>query len=190
MGKQHVGEIRISKRVVRIGHEVYPLANISRVQSLRLVWGGRLATFYPLKGIAVALAVVGAVAGVAFGVLPGLDVDAGYNLEEAAAQFAMAAVVVGGLRVAYLLVVLVYRLLFRRPRYALTIETAGTQFTALSGTDRDEIHRIKGEIVDAIEDPPTQERIVQVRGDLVMGDKVGRDKYEQSGAGSRTTVNN
>jgi hypothetical protein len=189
MGKQQVGEIRISKRVVRIGHEVYPLANISRVRSLRLVWGGRLATFYPLLGIAITLALVGVVAAAVYVALPELDVDPSFNLEEAGAQFAMAAAALGGLRVVYLLLLFLYRLIFRRPRYALVIETAGTQFTALSGTARDEIHRIKGEIVDAIEDPPDQERIVQVGGDLVLGDKVGRDKYEQRGADSRITVN-
>ncbi|WP_351234429.1 hypothetical protein [Streptomyces sp. NPDC002133] len=90
--KRYVGEIRISKRTVQIGHEVYPLANISR--------------------------------------------------------------------------------------------PAGTQYTALSGTAYDEIERIKSEIVGAIEDPPQQERIVQVRGDLVMGDKIGRGKYQQSGSGN------
>lgn len=45
MAKKRVGEIRISKRIVQIGHEVYPLANISRVQTLRLVPGGKHATY-------------------------------------------------------------------------------------------------------------------------------------------------
>ncbi|GIH21773.1 hypothetical protein Aph01nite_00830 [Acrocarpospora phusangensis] len=189
MGKRQVGEIRISKRVVRIGHEVYPLANISRVRTLRLVWSGRSATFYPLKGIAVTLALVGALAAAAYVALPELDVDAGFNLEEAAGQFTTGAAILGGVRIVYLLGLLLYRLIFRRRRYALVIETAGTQFTALSGTARDEIHRIEGEIVSAIEDPPDQERIVHVGGDLVLGDKVARDKYEQRGADSRITVN-
>ncbi|WP_433436793.1 hypothetical protein [Nonomuraea sp. CA-141351] len=47
MAKQRVGEIRISKRVVKIGHEVYPLANISRAQTLRLVPAGKQATRTP-----------------------------------------------------------------------------------------------------------------------------------------------
>ena len=76
----------------------------------------------------------------------------------------------------YLLFVLFYRLLIRRPRFTLVIETAGTQYAALSGTDHNEIHRIKGEIVSAIEDPPAHERIVQVSGDLVIGEKVGGNK--------------
>lgn len=189
MVKEHVGEIRISKRIVRIGHEVYPLANISRVQTLRVVWGGKLATFYPLREIIVLLLVVGAIMGAAVKLLPQLDLDAGFDIEEAARQLATVVAALAAVRIAYLLLVVVYRLLFRRPRYTLVIETAGTQYAALSGTDREEIHRIKGEIVDAIEDPPSQERIVQVRGDLVIGDKVGRDKYEQSGTDNRMTFN-
>ncbi|MEW9533855.1 DUF6232 family protein [Microbispora sp. NPDC049125] len=187
MAKEKVGEIRISKRIVRIGHEVYPLANISRVQTLRVVWGGKLATFYPLREIAVLVLVVGAIYAAAVAVLPELDIRADFDVEGMAQQFATIAAALAGVRTAWLMAVLLYRLLIRRPRYALVVETAGTQYTALSGTDRAEIHRIEGEIVDAIEDPPSHERIVQISGDLVMGDKVGRDKHQQSGIGNTMT---
>ncbi|MFI6921837.1 DUF6232 family protein [Nonomuraea spiralis] len=189
MAKEHIGEIRISKRTVRIGHEVYPLANISRVQTLRLVWSGKYATLYPLRQIAVLVLLVGAVVVAARMVLPRLDLDADLDIEEAARQFAMGVFILGGIRLAYLLFVLFYRLLVRRTRYALVIETAGTQYTALSGTDNHEIHRIKGEIVGAIEDPPSGDRIIQVHGDLVAGDKVGGDQYKQGGRDNRMTFN-
>jgi len=39
MAGKRLGEIRINKRTVQIGHQVYPLANISRVQSGRLTRG-------------------------------------------------------------------------------------------------------------------------------------------------------
>jgi len=187
MAKDQVGEIRISKRTARIGHQVYPLANISRVQTLRLVWGGKLATFYPLRQITVLLLVVGAIVGAAVGVVPKLDLKTDFDVEKAARQVAVGVVVLAGLRIAYLLFVLFYRLLIRQPRYALVIETAGTQYTALTGTDRDEIRRIEGEIVAAIEDPPSHERVVHVSGDVVFGDKVGRDQYQQVGTGNRMT---
>lgn len=120
-------------------------------------------------------------------VLPELDLNA--KDEDAVQQFATVAAILIGVRMAYLLLVLFYRLRIRRSRYALVIETAGTQCTALSGTDRDEIHRIEDEIVNAIEDPPDHERIVHVGGDLVIGDKVGRDKYQQSGTDNRMAFN-
>jgi hypothetical protein len=189
VAKEHIGEIRISRRTVRIGHEVYPLANISRVQTLKLVWGGKYATFYPLRQMAVVVLLVGAVVVAALMVLPELGLDADFDIEEAARQFAMGVFALGAIRMAYLLFVLFYRLLIRRTRYALIIETAGTQYTALTGTDNQEIHRIKGEIVDAIENPPEKDRIIQVHGDLVAGDKVTGDQYKQSGRDSRMTFN-
>ncbi len=53
MTKEKLGEIRINRRTLRIGHQVYPLANISRVQTLREAWRGRRATWYPIWQIAV-----------------------------------------------------------------------------------------------------------------------------------------
>jgi hypothetical protein len=172
MAKKRIGEIIISKRVVRIGHEVYPLANISRVQTVRLVPGGKDATLYPLHQIIILLALLAGVVGAALVVLPELGVDVGFGLEEAARQFAVIATVVAGIRLAYLLFALFYRLLLRPKRYALILETAGTQYTALSGTDAGEIHRIKDKIVAAIEDPPATEERIQINGDFVVGDKV------------------
>ncbi|MGH3975263.1 MAG: DUF6232 family protein [Pseudonocardiaceae bacterium] len=174
MRKEKVGEIRISKRIVRIGHQVYPLANISRVQTLRLVRVGKLATFYPLREIAVFLLVVGAIVGAAVVVLPKLDLNV-----ETAREYANVAASLAGVWITYLLFVLFYRLWIRRSHYELVIETAGTQYAALRGTNRDEIHRVEGEIVNALEDPPDRERIVHIIGDFVNGDKVERDKYQQ-----------
>ncbi|WP_066360994.1 DUF6232 family protein [Herbidospora mongoliensis] len=166
MAKKRVGEIRISKRIVRIGHEVYPLANISRVQTLRIVYKGRLATFHPLGEIIVWAA---------------LMAGASYAVQEVlpeAREYLPIAMAVAAIRLTWLLLVLLYRLVLRRTKYALMIETAGTQFTALSGTDLDEIHRIEGLVVGAIEDPPDHEQVIHVHGDLVAGDKIGRDKYQ------------
>jgi len=181
--KKKVGEIRIAKRIVTIGHETYPLANISRVQTLRVVWRGKLATLYPLREITVLLLLGGTIALVlqrAGSRLAGADA-------ETVRRIGTAFVALLAVRAAYLLGVLLYRLLFRRKRYALLIETAGTQYTALSGTARNEIHRIQAELVAAIEDPPSTERILHVGGDLVVGDKfggdkVGRDKNVRSGS--------
>ena len=65
MAKEHVGEIRISKRVVRIGHEVYPLANISRVQTLRVVGAAARRPSTRSGEIIVLLVLVAAIVGAA-----------------------------------------------------------------------------------------------------------------------------
>ncbi|GAA4052924.1 DUF6232 family protein [Streptomyces shaanxiensis] len=185
MAKERVGHIVISKRVVQIGHEVYPLANISRVQTLQVYWGGKYATLYPLRQIAAIVLVVGAVVGAAVLVPPRLPPSVDSDIGQMARQFAAVLSAVAGVVVAYWLVILLYRIFFRRRRYALVIETAGTQYTALSGTDYPEIHRIRNVIVGAIENPPAQATSVQVHGDVVMGDKVGRDQHKQTGSGNR-----
>ncbi|RST07574.1 hypothetical protein E2C00_16865 [Streptomyces sp. WAC05374] len=180
--RKRVGEIRISERTVRIGHEVYPLANISRVRTLRLVPGGRRATFYPLREI-------GTLVGAAVVVAVMLDtaparLGLAFMAHDTARRCVAAAAVLAAARVAWLLAVVGHRLLLRRPRYALLLETSGDPRTVLTGTDRGAIHRVQHEIVDAIDNPPEQQRSVHVGGDLVMGDKVGRDKYA-AGRGTR-----
>ncbi|MFI7412194.1 DUF6232 family protein [Streptomyces sp. NPDC049627] len=180
MAKERVGHIVISKRVVQIGHEVYPLANISRVQTLRVRWGGKYATLYPLRQISAIVVVVGVVVGAAVLVPPRLPSGVDPDIEEMARRFATLLSAVAGVVVAYWLVVLLYRLFIRRRHYALVIETAGTQYTALSGSDYAEIHRIRNVIVGAIENPPDQATSVQVHGDVVMG-----DQRKQVGSGNR-----
>jgi hypothetical protein len=192
MAKRQVGEIRISKRVVQLGSQVYPLANISRVQTVRLVWGGKRATFYPLKKLITIAVVVTAVVGAALVVAPNLDLDTDIDVEGVAGQeIATLVAAIGGMWAAYLLLLFGYRLLFRRQWYALIIEASGTQYTALSGTDPNEIERLKGEIVGAIENPPSVERVVHVSGDVVFGDKVsGGVQNKQSGTDNRMFVGN
>lgn len=180
MANERVGEIWINTRTVRIGHQVYPLANISRVQTVRVVWAGRSSTFYPIKEITVLVVLFAALASAAVALLPKI----GIVEERTARQVAMVVAVLFGVRVAYLVGLFLYRLLFRRKRYALLVETAGTQYTALSGTDRAEVHRIEGEIVGAIENPPVREYSVQIHGDMVLG-----NQYKQNGSDSRMTIN-
>ncbi|NAS25123.1 hypothetical protein GT755_26000 [Herbidospora sp. NEAU-GS84] len=177
MAKKKVGEIRISKRIVRIGHEVYPLANISRVQTLRIVYKGRLSTFHPLGQLVVVAALAAAAAFVAEEVFP------------EAREYLPVALAVAGVCGGLLAIQFLYRLIFRRNRYALTIETAGTQYTALWGTDLEEIRRIEGLVVAAIEDPPPTERSYTFNSPVYVGNTFGRDTFNVSGSG-RATVNN
>lgn len=85
-------------------------------------------------------------------------------------------------RVLYLLGALVYGRL--RSRYALIIETAGTEFTALTGRDPHELERIKREITHALENPPNSERVLHAGGDIVIG-----DQYKQTGRNTTMVVN-
>lgn len=194
MAKKRVGEIRINRRIIQIGHQFYPLANISRVQTLKEAWRGSLATFYPLWTMIVVLLVVGSTVYMATDVIPTLDLQTldlqtDLDVKQAGRQLAAGAVAVGGALIVCLLLVLFYRLLLRRPRYALVLETAGTQYTALTGTDRHEVERITHEIVAAITNPPSYERILQLSGDVVIGDKVARDKHQQVGTDNRMVLN-
>jgi hypothetical protein len=95
------------------------------------------------------------------------------NLEEAVRNFGTIAAILAGVRMAYLLYVLFYRLLIRRPYYALTIEAAGSQSTMLLGHVSAEIHRIQTIIVDAIENPPPRGKSSRSPGMSCSGTRSG-----------------
>jgi uncharacterized protein DUF6232 len=179
MADNRVVEI-LGRRIVRIGHEVFPLANISRVRTLQVARPGKLAPWYPLRGITILVVVTGAIAAIGLGLLPRLGLSAPFDVGQV--EGLVVAVVGGlaGLRVAWLLCVVFYRVA-RRPRYTLVLETGGTQHTVLSGTDPAELDRVKWEIVQAVQHPPTHDRLVHLSGDVVYGDKIARDKYASAG---------
>lgn len=174
MAKKGTAEIRINRRTLRIAHEVYPLANISRVRSVQIVY--RKTAWHALGSIVVTLVVVAV----------------GWSLLRATGptdseELAQLLLVIAGLYLTYLLAVLVHRLL-RRPIFSLMIETAGTQFTLLSSHELSTIRLIEDAVVDAIENPPEQERILHV-GDVIVGDKFGGSKIQQSGIGNTFNAN-
>jgi hypothetical protein len=182
MVERRVGSISINRRTIRIGHQVYPLSHISRVQTVEVIPAGKRATFHPFgEMVGLTLFIFTAMAAIRR-VLPELELAS--SGKDFVRRLVTIAVLIAVIRIVYLLCVVLYRLLIRRPRYVLMLETAGSQLAALSGPDPVEIERIEDEIVGAIEDPPINERIVNVRGDVVLGDKVGRDKYQQGAASS------
>lgn len=146
MAHEQVGRIVISRRTVHIGHQVYPLGNISRLETSEAVPEGRDATYFPLRGIGLLVLLGGAITvAVGEGTVVGM------------------VIFLIGIAIAYLLGVFLYRLLIRKPRYKLTIETSGNQYTALIGTDRAEIKRVANGIVGAIDNPPVQDRIIEIK---------------------------
>lgn len=174
MARTGTAEIRINRRTLRIGHEVYPLANISRVQTVRLTY--RKTPGQAVAGIAVAL-LVGAVAAAVTAAAAGSGAGA-----EQAGAVVLALV---ALRVAYLVIVLIRRLL-RRPVFSLLIETSGTQFTALASHDRRTVHEIADLVVGAIENPPGHEIVRHVHN---VFNRVEGNQFNQSGSGNTLNVN-
>ena len=182
-----VGKIVISKRIVRIETQYYPLASISRVQTRQLTYKGRYATWYPIRAFLKMWSIFGlVVAALVIKPPPMVVSDINPDVHE------LLIVTVVFPVVAWLVLlagVLIYRLRFRQSRYALVIETAGAQYAALSGFDIEEIQRITNEIVSAIEEPPQTEQIVHTSGDIVFGDKILGDKFQLSEAANKEAFN-
>ncbi|CUU54737.1 hypothetical protein Ga0074812_103227 [Parafrankia irregularis] len=181
--KNQIFEIVVGKRALTIGHEVYPLANISRIQTRELKWFGKYSTFYPLRRMAslaggVALLVVAVIVGPRYA-----DPDGEYALEDIGRQFAVLVLVLAGAATLWLSGVLIYRVFFRRTYYLLLLETAGAQAALLNGTDLKEIMRIRNALVAAIEDPPASAYNIEVHGDVFAGDKFTGRGYNVNKSG-------
>ncbi len=159
MAKTETAVVRINKRTLRIGGQVYPLGQISRVQTMRFDPPRNRAVGKFIKaaaGVVVAAVVLVCLSGAMLANHPSLPT-----------------VIAGGalLWLAVLVAILISRLV-NKPKslYALTIETAGTQYTALSSYDLDSINYLENEVVAAIEDPPEQERVLQINN-VVSGNQ-------------------
>lgn len=130
-------EVRISRRVLWVGSEAYPLQNIARAQAVRVTprsrWTGRNR------------AVGGCLGFLALWLIVGL----------AAAAHSPAL----GLLLAALVVIAIIVALTRRkkqPYYALIIETSGAPRRALVSTDGAEVSNLVKEIMDAIDNPEAE----------------------------------
>jgi hypothetical protein len=66
----------------------------------------------------------------------------------------------------------------RRFRTALVIESSGGQATALVGKYAESVHHLESIVLAAIEKPPTQPQHFHI-GDIVRGDKIQGNKYQQ-----------
>ncbi|MEV6576550.1 DUF6232 family protein [Streptomyces sp. NPDC051582] len=134
MAKSVVTDVAVSRRVLWIGAEAYPLSNIARATTVRVD---------PLRGRAIARFVksfltVVVLAFIALVVLPN-----GY--QDAAAVVAL--VVIG------LLVVQLGGVILAKTYYALVIETAGTPNTALVTNDLELVQDLVRVIMEAIDNP-------------------------------------
>jgi hypothetical protein len=128
--------IRVNHRVLWVADEAYPLQNIARARTAKLV---------PKRAGAVVRSVVAVVLWVA------LAVAGRPALTAARVPRATRDVVLVAVCAIWMVVVVL-----RRPLYALVIETAGTPFTAVVSPDRDLISRLVHSIMDAIDNPAAE----------------------------------
>lgn len=130
-------EVRISKRVLWVGSEAYPLQNIARAQAVRVTpksrWTGK------------SLAAVGCLGFLALWLIVGLA---------AAARSPAVILLVVALVVAAIIVALSRRK--KAPYYALIIETSGNPRRALVSTDGAKVGNLVQEIMDAIDNPEAE----------------------------------
>jgi hypothetical protein len=142
--------VRVSRRVLWIGSEAYPLHNIARVQGVKIIHQvidtGRAMTILLILGVVIA--------GGAFAM--------GQSAAHAVGIAVIAAFVIG-----------VFFLLSTQQKkfeYALIIETSGTPHRALVSSDQGVITDLVARIIDAISNPQAEFQ-VQV-SNVQYGDRV------------------
>jgi Family of unknown function (DUF6232) len=157
------GDVWVTPRTVRLSQETYPLRNISRVSVQTVEWAERP----PIREVGPPLA------------LMGLSTVALVATQSSRSSNDLGAVF--GLVLALSVLWLIVAIARKRYRTALIIESAGDVSTALISKNPESIHRLEAAILDAIEIPPEQPRLIHI-GDVVRGDKIGGNKYQQRDA--------
>ncbi|MFG2995850.1 DUF6232 family protein [Streptomyces sp. NPDC048340] len=142
MARHEIIDVRVSRRVLWIGAEAYPLNNIARATTVRID-ADRKAAVGRFASAIVALAVVTVIA--QWAIQEGLtgDYEQVSGRVAVLVLLALALVAIGRLVVA----------LVRRTFYALVIETAGSPRTALVSIDRAEVHDLVHRIMESIDNP-------------------------------------
>jgi hypothetical protein len=129
--------IRISKRVLWVGAEAYPLQNIARAQAVKMIpkspWTGK------------SRALGGCLGFIAFWIIVALS---------AAMHSAGPVLFVAAVIVAAVIVTLARRK--KQPYYALIIETSGNPSRALVSTDGAKVGNLVQEIMGAIDNPEAE----------------------------------
>ncbi|MFF8379027.1 DUF6232 family protein [Streptomyces sp. NPDC015661] len=171
MARRKVIRVEVSKRVLWIGAEAYPLQNIARATTMKFKPQRARAVGRFLKSLLVTgLLAVAALAVAQSGEVSGSDQE----------LITQGVTVTATVLVAAFLVRLILALV-AKTYYALVIETSGNPLTLLSSVDREEVHQLVREIMRAIEDPAftgfTKQMVTYNIGSM-------RDFYNASGPGS------
>ncbi|MFG2979629.1 DUF6232 family protein [Streptomyces sp. NPDC048258] len=138
MARREVIQVRVSKRVLWIGGEAYPLQNIARATTWRID---------PERGRAVgqfikSMLTLGILTVIAFAALQGVAGDQLMN-----------GVTFAALALAAFFLYRLISVLTTRTYYALVIETSGTPRTLLASADQQEVQQLVLDIMEAIDDP-------------------------------------
>ncbi|MFH8841484.1 DUF6232 family protein [Streptomyces sp. NPDC017868] len=171
MARRKVIKVEVSRRVLWIGAEAYPLQNIARATTVRIK---------PPRAKAVgrfltSLLVTGVLAVAALAVAQSGEVsDSDRELITQGVRITAAVLVA-----AFLLQLL--SVLLTRTYYALVIETSGNPRTLLASLDRNEVHELVRDIMRAIDDPHFPGFVKQM---VTYNIGSMRDFYNASGAGS------
>jgi Family of unknown function (DUF6232) len=157
--KSETIEVQVSQRILWVGGEAYPLQNIARAQTIKLV-PKRAAAFGRFL-IAIIVWILLGVAGiVAINNAQSVDVDP--NVRTAVVVVVSVLVLVSTIRL--------LRVLMERTLYALVIETAGSPRTALVTPDGNQVTNLVRAIMNAINNPQAEFRtLVQ---NIHRGDKI------------------
>ncbi|WP_416975255.1 DUF6232 family protein [Streptomyces sp. 4F14] len=163
MAKREVINVRVSRRILWVGAEAYPLHNIARATTVRIV-PRRMVSLGQFLACALALVVVSGVI-------------------VAAASAVSELVLLVDIAIGSVLVFRLVSILVRPVYHALVIETAGTPYTALVSTDKAIVSRLVFQIMDAIDNPEAEFQI-QVEN-YHIGDKInmvgGRNNVGKQG---------
>ena len=158
MATQEIVNVRVSRRVLWIGSDAYPLQNIARAQTRELT----LKNGSPVRNYFKA---------VVRWVILGVVVTIALKLAKVGSSgvFDLVWVVVLAL-LAISTIRLIAMLRKNRTYYALIIETAGTPNTALVSPDLNLVNQLVGQIMEAIDNPQAEFQ-VQVEN-FHVGDKI------------------
>ena len=171
--KREVINVRVSRRVLWVGAQAYPLQNIARAQTIKLV---------PKREAAVRHYVMAVILWVLLGVAATVAVNSAEQLSSSSNALPKVIIVV----VVALIVISTIRVIavFLRPTfYALDIETAGTPRTVLVSTDGSQVMQLVHMIMDSIDNPQADFQL-QVEN-FHVGDKIQQFGNQNVGKVSR-----
>lgn len=151
MGKKRLSKVVVRSHTLRLDYQIYPLANIARIQA------GRLKIKKGISGREVGVGLSSVLL-----VLSGLMAWASTGSPSSAAllMITVGLVAAGA--------VLAYRYNFRRGDYVLSVESAGGYSTQVFSRERAPIEELEHSLVEAIENPPTGERVIQVGNNVYI----------------------
>jgi hypothetical protein len=139
--KRELINVRVSRRVLWVGAQAYPLHNIARAQTIRLEPRRGLAFWRWLRAIALWVILgIGAVVVAGFGGATTVD-----DLIGLVASVVLTLVLISTVRLILAL--------STRTHFALVIETAGTPHTAVVSPDENLMTKLVFMIMDAIDNP-------------------------------------